>query len=149
MNDDQHHALSHFLGQWQMVPGSAVFEQGEPPSSASQTLRLEGHDLVIDMSWVDAEGQRHEQRFVTSPDGMARPLPGAQGLVDAIATDIDENGELATTGYLEGAPVMIARRSLSDSGEQMTVSQTVVMPDETRLTNWSTYRRATPSLHSH
>lgn len=131
-----------FLGRWELIEGSCVYEQGEPPLHASYVIREQDGELAFEMRWLDATGERHETSFSARPDGARVPLPDGQ-LADALATVIVSDGELTTTAYRDGNPLMVARRTLSDSRKQMSVSQSVRLPDGSMPTNWSTYRRVT------
>ena len=49
--------------------------------------------------------------------------------------------ELNTKAFKDDIKVMEVKRTLSDSLKQMTVSQTVFLPDFNKLTNWSSYSK--------
>ena len=48
---------------------------------------------------------------------------------------------LNTKAYLNDKKVMEVKRTLSDSLKQMTISQTVFLPDSNKMTNWSSYSK--------
>ncbi len=129
-----------FLGTWTLLPASCVHEQGDPPREGQYRIMRQGKNLRFDTSWTDATGERHEISFEARPNGVAMPFDGG-GLADALSVTLVSERQLDSTAWLNGKPVMHARRTLSDSGRQMTISQTVNLPDGTSPTNWSTYER--------
>ena len=130
-----------FLGNWKLMPGSCVYEQGKPPLDGSYQIAAKGKTLQFSARWTDSDGLSHEMAFFGRPNGVAMPFNGGD-LADALSVELVSDRQLDTTAWLNGNPVMIAKRTLSDSGRQMTISQTVNLPDGSTPTNWSTYERA-------
>lgn len=131
---------SGFLGRWVLMPGTCVYEQGEPPQDGTYLIAAKGKTLKFSAVWTDTAGEQQDVTFEGRPNGIAMPFDGGD-LVDAISVELVSEQQLDTTAWRGGKAQMFAKRTLSDSGRQMTISQTVYLPGGTSPTNWSTYQR--------
>ncbi len=132
--------VESFLGKWTLIKGSCVYEQGMVPLDGHYSILTKGKNLQFEMVWIDSEGERHEFNFCARPDGIRFPFLGGK-LADSISTEIISKKELNTKAYLNDKKVMEVKRTLSDSLKQMTISQTVFLPDSNKMTNWSSYSK--------
>ena len=62
-------------------------------------------------------------------------------LADSLSSTIVSERELNTIAYKNGIKVMEVRRNLSNSYNQMTISQTVFVSEKDKPTNWSSYSK--------
>ena len=60
---------------------------------------------------------------------------------DSLSTYKLSERELNTVAYKNGTRVMEVKRTLSNSLDQMTVSQTVFLSESEKPTNWSSYSK--------
>jgi len=131
---------SGFLGFWRLMPGTCVYEQGDPPTDGSYDIELAHKTLRFTASWTDADGGSQHVTFSGPANGVAMPFAGGS-LADALSIELVSERQLDSTAWKDGTALMFAKRTLSDSGRQMTISQTVRLPDGSSPTNWSTYER--------
>ena len=68
------------------------------------------------------------------------PFKGGD-LADSLSSTIVSERELNTIAYKNGIKVMEVRRNLSNSYNQMTISQTVFVSEKDKPTNWSSYSK--------
>lgn len=129
-----------FLGKWALIKGSCVYEQGLPPLDGHYFISAKAKDLLFEMIWIDNHGERHEFRFRGRPNGLSFPFSGGE-LADSLTTEIISERELNTKAFKDDIKVMEVKRTLSNSLKQMTMSQTVFLPDFNKLTNWSSYSK--------
>ena len=129
-----------FLGTWQLIPESCVYEQGDPPRSGSYEIREEGETLVFSMRWEDAMGQHHHLSFSGRPDAVAAPFDAGE-LADSLSVTAVSSRELNTSAYLRGKEIMVAQRQLDDTLMAMRITQVVRLAGGTSLFNTSVYRR--------
>ena len=129
-----------FLGKWALIKGSCVYEQGLPPLDGHYIISVKTKDLLFEMIWIDHHGERHEFRFCGRPNGLSSPFSGGE-LADSLTTEIISERELNTKAFKDDIKVMEVKRTLSNSLKQMTISQTVFLPDFNKLTNWSSYSK--------
>ena len=92
------------------------------------------------MVWLDNTGERHDFIFKSRPDSLAIPFMGGD-LADSLFTTIVSERELNTIAYKNQIKVMEVKRNLSNSFNQMTISQTVFVSEKDKLTNWSSYSK--------
>ena len=130
----------NFLGGWSLIKGSCVYEQGKPPLDGHCYISCKAKDIQFEMVWLDEMGERHEFVFRGRPDGIIFPFAGGE-LADGLATLSVSEKELNTVAYKNNAKVMEVKRTLSNSLNQMTISQTVFLPDSNKLSNWSSYSK--------
>jgi hypothetical protein len=97
-------------------------------------------DLLFQMVWLDNTGERHDFIFKSRPDNLAMPFKGGD-LADSLSSTIVSERELNTIAYKNGIKVMEVRRNLSNSYNQMTISQTVFVSEKDKPTNWSSYSK--------
>ncbi|MDG2097493.1 MAG: hypothetical protein P8J83_08440 [Paracoccaceae bacterium] len=129
-----------FLGKWALIKGSCVYEQGLPPLDGHYIISVKTKDLLFEMIWIDHHGERQEFRFRGRPNGLSFPFSGGE-LADSLTTEIISERELNTKAFKDDIKVMEVKRTLSNSLKQMTISQTVFLPDFNKLTNWSSYSK--------
>ena len=129
-----------FLGKWALIKGSCVYEQGSTPLDGQYVISAKAKDLIFEMIWIDHHGEHHEFMFRGRPNGLSFPFSGGE-LADSLTTEIVSERELNTKAFKDNIKVMEVKRTLSDSLKQMTVSQTVFLPDFNKLTNWSSYSK--------
>jgi hypothetical protein len=129
-----------FLGAWELLPETCLYEQGDPPRSGSYDIRAEGAQLVFTARWVDAEGAEHEATFCGPPDGTHVPFAGGD-LADALEVRAVSARELNSYAYYRGVQRMVAQRQLDDTGQHMRIVQLVRLPGGTGVANSSIYRR--------
>lgn len=129
-----------FLGCWELIPESCIYEQSDPPQSGAYRITKTDEGLRFDMSWVDISGESHEVSFCGVPDGSARPFNGAD-LADALSVTAVSERDLRSSAFYKGKERMVAQRQLDDSGQAMRVVQLVRLPDGTSPVNVSVYRR--------
>ena len=129
-----------FVGKWALLKGSCLYEQGLPPIDGQYQITYKTRDLIFEMVWLDNTGERHEFIFKSRPDGLAIPFMGGD-LADSLSTTIVSERELNTIAYKNGIKVMEVRRNLSNSLNQMTISQTVFVSEKDKPTNWSSYSK--------
>lgn len=129
-----------FLGAWQLIPASCVYEQGEPPRSGSYEISEDGATLVFSMRWEDAMGEHHHLSFSGRPDGEAAPYEAGE-LADSLSVSAVSTRELNTSAYLRGEEIMVAQRQLDDTLMAMRITQVVRLVGGTSLFNTSVYRR--------
>lgn len=131
---------SDFLGTWILIPESCVYEQGAPPQQGRYTIAEEAHELVFAIAWTDAAGKSHEVSFRGVPDG--KPVAFAGGpLADALSIEAPSPTRLLSSAFKAGELLMAAERQLDDTKTAMRVVQQVRLPDGTRPTNVSMYRK--------
>ena len=129
-----------FVGKWALLKGSCLYEQGLPPIDGQYQITYKTRDLIFEMVWLDNTGERHEFIFKSRPDGLAIPFMGGD-IADSLSTTIVSERELNTIAYKNGIKVMEVRRNLSNSLNQMTISQTVFVSEKDKPTNWSSYSK--------
>ena len=132
--------VKNFLGKWALIKGSCVYEQGLPPLDGQYKVTQSNKDLIFQMVWLDNSGDKHEFTFQSRPDGLIIPFNGGD-LADSLSTSKLSESELNTIAYKNGNKVMEVRRNLSNSLNQMTVSQTVFLSERDKPTNWSSYSK--------
>ena len=130
-----------FLGTWELIPKSCVFEQSAPPRSGSLQIVETTEGLRFDMAWVDAEGDAQEASFGGVPDGEPRPFDGGE-LADAMSVTVVSERDLRSSAFHEGQELMVVQRQLDDTGQAMRVTQLVRLPDGSTPINVSIYRRS-------
>jgi len=138
--EDMDNLLNFFLGKWVLIKGSCIYEQGLPPVDAQYQITYKTKDLLFEMVWLDNTGELHEFVFKSRPDGLAIPFMGGD-LADSLSTVIVSERELNTIAYKNEIKVMEVRRNLSNSLNQMTISQTVFVSEKDNPTNWSSYSK--------
>jgi hypothetical protein len=122
------------------MPGTSVFEQGQPPADARYSIKSHRKDLVFKLTSVDTEGALTTVTFSGRPNGLPAPFAGGD-LADQLAITLDDDRQITLAARKSGKELMTTKLSLSDSLTQMTVSQTVVLGPAEAPTNWSTYQR--------
>ena len=132
--------FKQFLGKWSLIKGSCVYEQGDSPVDGHYQITQKTKDLLFQMVWLDNTGERHDFIFKSRPDNLAMPFKGGD-LADSLSSTIVSERELNTIAYKNGIKVMEVRRNLSNSYNQMTISQTVFVSEKDKLTNWSSYSK--------
>ena len=132
--------VKNFLGKWALMKGSCVYEQGLPPLDGQYRVTQKNKDIIFQMIWLDNSGERQEFIFKSRPDGLAIPFAGGD-LADSLSTYKLSERELNTVAYKNGTRVMEVKRTLSNSLDQMTVSQTVFLSESEKRTNWSSYSK--------
>ena len=132
--------FKQFLGKWSLIKGSCVYEQGAPPVDGHYQITQKAKDLLFQMVWLDNTGERHDFIFKSRPDNLAMPFKGGD-LADSLSSTIVSERELNTIAYKNGIKVMEVRRNLSNSYNQMTISQTVFVSEKDKPTNWSSYSK--------
>ncbi|MDA9123113.1 hypothetical protein N9J96_06385 [Paracoccaceae bacterium] len=132
--------FKQFLGKWSLIKGSCVYEQGAPPVDGHYQITQKTKDLLFQMVWLDNTGERHDFIFKSRPDNLAMPFKGGD-LADSLSSTIVSERELNTIAYKNGIKVMEVRRNLSNSYNQMTISQTVFVSEKDKPTNWSSYSK--------
>ncbi|SNZ05129.1 hypothetical protein [Cohaesibacter gelatinilyticus] len=133
-------AGERFIGDWVLEVDRCHYEQGSPPRSGSYRIEREGEELVFHMKWVDVEGEIFNLSFRGIPDGEPRPYSGGE-LADHLSLDAPSPTKLNSSAYLKGVELMIATRTLVDGGKHMVLTQTIILPDGSKPTNSSRYRR--------
>ncbi|MCT4655950.1 MAG: hypothetical protein N4A65_09080 [Cohaesibacter sp.] len=130
-----------FIGNWILEPAESHYEQGSAPRSGTYRIERDGDELVFHMNWVDVEGEIFNMSFQGIPDGEPRPYNGG-ALADHLSLEAPSPTRLNSSAYLKGVELMIATRTLVDSARYMIVTQTIILPDGSKPTNRSRYRRA-------
>ncbi|MCV6576524.1 MAG: hypothetical protein OIF58_12375 [Cohaesibacter sp.] len=133
-------AGERFLGDWILEVERCHYEQGSPPRSGSYRIERDGEELVFHMKWVDVEGEIFNLSFRGIPDGEPRPYKGGD-LADHLSLDAPSPTKLNSSAYLKGVELMIATRTLVDGGQHMVLTQTIILPDGSKPTNSTRYRR--------
>lgn len=130
----------NFLGTWQLIPESCIYEQGDSPKEG--TYRIEEGDggLVFHMMWTDSAGEEHSFSFTGIADGEQRPFSGGE-LADALSVTAVSETELNSAAYKAGKELMLATRTLVGDGFYLDVRQMVRLPDLTEPTNFARYKR--------
>ena len=129
-----------FLGNWELIPLTCVYEQGEAPIAGTYSIEENDGVLTFHMGWTDAGGGQHDYSFGAKPDGKRKPFNGGM-LADSISVIAASDTELNSAAYKDGQELMLATRTLSDDGDYMEVRQIVRLPDLTEPTNFARYRR--------
>lgn len=129
-----------FLGQWELVPESCIYEQGEAPLSAAYTIEENDGALTFHMEWTDSSGESHKYSFSGRPDGEQKPFAGGD-LADALSITAVSDTELNSAAFFKGRELMKATRTLENDGVYMDIRQSVVLPDLTEPTNYSRFKR--------
>ena len=132
--------FKQFLGKWSLIKGSCVYEQGAPPVDGHYQITQKTKDLLFQMVWLDNTGERHDFIFKSRPDNLAMPFKGGNK-GDSFFSSIVSERELNTIAYKNQIKVMEVKRNLSNSFNQMTISQTVFVSEKDKLTNWSSYSK--------
>ncbi len=133
-----------FLGTWVLIPDSCQYEQGEPPRDGRYVIAEADARLTFTIDWSDAAGSKHQVSFGGLPDGQPVPFAGGE-LADALSIAAPSERRLDSVAYWRGEALMWAERQLDDAGNTMRVVQQVKLPDGSRPTNLSLYRRWLPS----
>lgn len=129
-----------FLGTWELMPESCVYEQSAPPRTGTYRISENTDGLTFDMAWVDADGESHVYHFSGVPDGEPYPFDGGD-LADALSVSAESVWELNSSAFYKGKELMTASRKLTGEGQFMEVRQTVHLPDGTKPSNFACYRR--------
>tara|TARA_R110002096_G_scaffold346320_3_gene539766 strand:- start:96 stop:518 length:423 start_codon:yes stop_codon:yes gene_type:complete len=130
----------HFIGNWELVAETCIYEQGETPVAGTYRIEESGGELVFHLGWRDKAGEDHQYSFSTIPDGMPHDFNGGD-LADSLSVTAVSEEELNSAAYYKGKELMLAARTLVDGGMYMDVRQIVRLPDGTEPTNYSRYRR--------
>lgn len=133
-----------FLGTWVLIPESCKYEQGEPPQDGRYVIVESDGRLTFTIDWTDAAGSKHHVSFGGVPNGQPVPFAGGE-LADALSISSPSDRHLDSVAYWRGEALMWAERQLDDTGNAMRVVQQVKLPDGSRPTNVSLYRRFLPS----
>lgn len=141
---DSEPPYARFLGTWMLVPESCSYEQGDPPREGRYVIAEADGRLVFTIDWTDAAGVQHHVSFGGIADGTPVPFAGGE-LADALAISAPSQSRLDSVAYRRGEALMFAERQLDDAGSAMRVVQQVRLPDGSRPTNVSVYRRYLPS----
>lgn len=126
-------AAQPFLGTWRLLPDASRYESGPPPREGRYRLEPAGDTaLRFQVDYVDAAGEAKQLTFT-----VAFSAPDAEGvgmcLVDARTLD---------THVRQGGQVLAhARRTLSEDGQRMTVTQSGPAPGGGTFANVSVYAR--------
>ena len=129
-----------FLGTWLLIPESCQYEQGAPPRQGRYTIAEETGRLLFTIRWVDADGASHDVAFSGVPDGQPVPFAGGP-LADALAISAPSDRRLDSSAFKDGELLMAAERQLDETRTSMRIVQQVRLPDGTRPTNISIYRK--------
>ncbi|MBL4839087.1 MAG: hypothetical protein JKY34_16090 [Kordiimonadaceae bacterium] len=129
-----------FLGNWELIPLTCVYEQGDAPIAGTYSIEETGSTLTFHMGWTDADGGQHDYSFGATSDGKPKPFRGGD-LADSISVTAVSEKELNSAAYKAGKELMLAQRTLSDDGDYMEVRQIVRLPDLTEPSNFARYRR--------
>ena len=132
--------FSRFLGAWALDRDTCNYEQGSPPRSGRETISLEGEDIVLDMQWIDAEGNQLSAQFRGRSDGAPVAFAGGP-LADSLCLAAPTQDALTISAFRDGILIMLAERTLSRDGLTMHVHQKVYLPDGTAPSNHADYRR--------
>ena len=133
-----------FLGTWVLIPESCDYEQGLSPRAGRYVISEAEGRLTFTIDWVDAAGASHQVTFSGIPDGEPARFAGGE-LADALAVSMPSARRLDSVAFRGGQALMFAERQLDDSGMAMRVVQQVKLPDGSRPTNVSLYRKHLPS----
>lgn len=133
--------IGPFLGTWILDTAKCVFEQGDPPKSATIKIEDEFGMATFSMNTVAADGEVTNDSFSGMPDGPEVKL-GKSGLVDAMRLVFKDDNTLVSEARRGGLTIMKAERALSEDRQTLTVTQTVHLVDIASFTNVSVYRRA-------
>lgn len=132
-----------FLGTWILVPESCNYEQGPPPQQAQYHISEREGRVSFRVDRVDADGAAHQVSFSGFPDGQPVPFAGGD-LADALAISAPSPRVLNSSAFRQGVELMLAERQLDETKTAMRVVQQVRLPDGSRPTNISVYRKQTP-----
>lgn len=133
-----------FLGTWVLIPESCNHEQGLPPRAGRYVISEAEGRLTFTLDWVDATGASHQVTFSGIPDGEPARFAGGE-LADALAVSAPSSRRLDSVAFRGGQALMFAERQLDDGGTMMRVVQQVRLPDGSRPTNVSLYRKHLPN----
>jgi len=126
-------AVGDFFGVWALDADACDYGDQPPPLSGIYSLVENGEGLYAHARWVDAEGERQEAAFVMIPDGQPRPMQGGLTLTAGL-----RDGVLESEVSRDGEVLHVARRTLSDDGQRLSVAQTL---DGGAANTLASYRR--------
>jgi|GEM_PF-32539 len=72
--------LRLFVGAWTFDPERSDYGEQPMAEEALYSMVPRGDGLACEVRWTDAEGQRLRVGYDLVPDGVARPLPGLDGV---------------------------------------------------------------------
>jgi hypothetical protein len=129
-----------FLGTWKLKAEGSQYHFGDPPKSGVYTIEAEGDAYLITMEWVSADGSSYNLSYRSIPDGVDYPYENPV-IAEAVSmTRIDEY-TLDSTSKSGGQIISHARRTLSEDGRTMTVTQSGIGPNGEEYTNLSIYEK--------
>ncbi|NDJ35755.1 MAG: hypothetical protein GYB64_13920 [Chloroflexi bacterium] len=125
-----------FVGIWELDPEQCDYQMGEPPRQALYTIQkgVAGYRVII--SWTTAEGMNRNAVYETIPDGSVH-VDEETGL-EIITTRVDEH-TLDTSARRSGQLINQARRTLTENGQAMIVTQTGWTAEGEEYTNRAVY----------
>lgn len=129
-----------FVGLWKLKPEQSNYQFGAPPANGCYRIARHERGYLISMEWQTAEGDSHEMSYESVPDGQDHVYENP-AIADTVSmTRVDER-TLDSASKKDGVVTAHARRVLSESGQEMVVSQSGHTPDGRPFTNLSVYER--------
>ena len=132
--------IAPFLGAWRLRADASRYELGQPPREAVYQIERDGEWLLFAARWIGADGRRLEMSFAGLPDGEPHDYDDP-AVADTITTRLVDARTLETVAVKDGRDVAVGRRTLSEDGATMTVTQSGTTPEGKPFANVSVYDR--------
>lgn len=129
-----------FIGLWQLNPQGSQYEFGQPPQRGRYHIQAEGDGYLITIEWTTAEGQSHRLSYHGIPDGQEYPSDNP-AVADTVSMTRIDPRTLDSTSKKAGHIVGYARRSLSEDGQTMIITQSGTTPEGQEFSNLSIYEK--------
>ncbi|GGG14968.1 hypothetical protein [Paenibacillus abyssi] len=134
-------AIRWFVGEWQFIPGQSKYEMGILPKQARYRIEPAGDGLSFTAEWVTPADKAYQVTYQSIPDGKPYPYDNPS-LADTISTNLIDPHTLDTAVIKDHIIVSYARRTLSNDGRLMTVTQSGFTADGRSFDNLSVYKKA-------
>lgn len=133
-----HAQLQPFLGTWELEPAQAQYEAGQPPKSGTYAIAFDGERLHFTVDWVTADDKPMHTAFSAIADGQEHPFENP-AQADSTCYTLTDAHMLENTASKGGQVIATARRTLSEDGQTMTVTQSGKLPDGKPFSNVAVY----------
>lgn len=126
-------------GTWQLIPELSFYEEGGPPKTAVYKIRVTDAEAQFILSWTQQDDKEVSMQFGGIADGTPRDVEYPKG-AQASYSIIDQQ-TLDSTMYINGVEMAYARRVASNDGKLLSVLQSNMQPDGTKIRITQVYRK--------
>lgn len=109
------------LGTWTLNLAKSKYSPGPPPRSQQRVYEVHADGIKVTLNIVDARGRPTTIQYTANYDGVEYPVSGSSDYNMITLRKIDDRTAEATLSHADRA-FGVARRSISDDGNTLTIS---------------------------